>query len=73
MIAAGVGNDSATAFVGGERGYFVVSSAEFKGADGLLVFEFEEEFALIGGACPFEQGGARGDASEDSLGGENVV
>ena len=45
VIAAGVGDDAAFAVGFREGSDFVVSSAEFKGADGLLIFGFEEKAA----------------------------
>jgi hypothetical protein len=43
VIAAGVGDNAALALVIREGSDFVVGSAEFEGADGLLVFGLEEE------------------------------
>jgi hypothetical protein len=45
VIAAGVGDDAAFAVGFREGSDFVVGSAEFKGADGLLIFGFEEKAA----------------------------
>src|SRR5579883_2602108 len=51
MIAAGVGDDSAGAFLIPERSDLVVGAAQLKSADGLKVFEFEEEAARAGVAA----------------------
>ena len=45
VIAAGVGDDAALSFCLREGGDLVVGSAEFEGADGLLVFGLEVEAA----------------------------
>ena len=47
----------------------VVGSAEFEGADGLLVFGLEEEAAGGVGVMEFDQGRADGDAVEAGAGG----
>ena len=50
MVAAGVGDDAALAVFFRERGDLVVGSAQFEGADGLLVFGLEVESARVFGA-----------------------
>ena len=47
VIAARIGNDPAPAFFIAKRCDLVVGAAQFEGADGLQVFELEEELALI--------------------------
>ncbi len=64
VIAARVGNDSAAALFAAKRCDLVISPAQFKGADGLQVFELEEELALIPRARPFEQQSADGNTLE---------
>ena len=48
VVAAGVGDHSTLTIFFREGGDFVVGAAEFKGADGLLVFRLEQEAARIG-------------------------
>ena len=70
MVAAGVGDHSALAVFFREGGDFVVSSAKFESADGLLVFGLEEEAPVAGFAMiEFDQGCVNGDAVEAGLGG----
>ena len=66
MIAARIGDDSAASFCVAKRCDFVISAAQFEGADGLQVFELEEELALIRRARPFQQGSAGGDTVQES-------
>jgi hypothetical protein len=66
VIAAGVRDDPAAAFVVGKRCDLVVSPAQFESPDGLQILELEEKLALIPRARPFEQGRADGDALEES-------
>src|SRR5215831_2531516 len=73
MIAAGVGDDAAVAFLVCERGDFVIGSAEFEGADGLLVFRFEKQAAWVFSAeLEFDEFCADGDIFEAPLGGAEV-
>jgi hypothetical protein len=72
VIAAGIGDDSTAAFFVGQGCDLVIRSAQLEGADRLKVFQLEEELACIGGARPFEQGSASGDAAEES-GGERLL
>jgi hypothetical protein len=72
VIAAGVGNHSATALFGGERRDLVIGAAQFEGADGLLVFELQVELPLIRRGRPFEEWGADRDALQERAGLENV-
>ncbi len=46
VIAAGVGDDAALSFFFGEGCDLVIGSAQFEGADGLLVFGLQEEAAV---------------------------
>ena len=65
VIAAGVGDDAALAFVFRERSDLVVGSAEFEGADGLLVFGLEKKMArVVGAEWKLDQLRADGDALE---------
>src|SRR5208282_1027424 len=73
VIAAGIRDHAAAAFVLAQRSDLVVSPAQFESADGLLVFELEEELALIRGAGPFEEGSSDRDASEEGLSGAKIV
>ena len=68
VIAAGVGDDAALALVLGEGGDFVVGSAEFEGADRLLVFGLEVKAAGSVGVMEFDEAGAGGNAAEAGLG-----
>jgi hypothetical protein len=68
MIAAGIRDDSAAAFLVGERRDPVISAAQFESADGLQVFELKVKLALVRRARPFEQGSVDGDAVEQRLG-----
>jgi hypothetical protein len=68
VIAARIRDHSAAAFFICQRSDLVVGAAQFEGADGLQVFELEEELALIRRTRPFEQGSADGDAVEKVLG-----
>jgi len=58
VIATGIRDDAAAAVVLAKGCDLVVSTAQFEGTNRLQVFEFEEEFAGIRGAGPFEQGRA---------------
>ena len=48
VIAAGIGDDAAAALFFRQGSDFVVGSAQFEGADGLLVFGLEKEAAGVG-------------------------
>jgi len=58
VIATGIRDDAAAAVVLAKGCDLVVCAAQFEGTNRLQVFEFEEEFAGIRGAGPFEQGRA---------------
>ena len=73
MITAGVRDDTATALVIRKRGDFVVGSPQLEGADGLEIFELEEELAGVRGLGPLEERGADGNAVEAGLSGADVV
>jgi hypothetical protein len=62
VIAAGIRDDAAAAVFFAQGSDLVVCAAQFESADGLQVFELEEELAGIRRARPFEQGSAGGDA-----------
>jgi hypothetical protein len=47
MISTGIGNDSSLALFGREGSDFVIRSAQFEGADRLLVFGLQKEAARI--------------------------
>jgi hypothetical protein len=68
VVAAGIGNYAALFFVVRKGGDFVVGSAEFEGADRLLVFGLEEEAAGGVAMIEFDQPGADGDAIEAGTG-----
>src|SRR5208283_1549773 len=73
MIAARIGNDSARPLFFRKRGNLVVSSPQFEGANGLLVFGLEEEPSRIFFAqLEFNQTGTHRDAAKAGLGGDNV-
>jgi len=72
VIAAGIRDDSAVAVFFAQGSDLVVCAAQFESADGLQVFELEEELALIRRARPFEKGSADGDALEEGSGLLNV-
>jgi hypothetical protein len=65
VIAAGIGDHSALAFVVAQRGDLVVGSTELKGTDRLQVFKLEEEPAWIAGSRPFDQGSVDGNTVEE--------
>src|SRR5438105_12396990 len=65
VIAAGVGDDSATALGLTQRSDLVVGAAQFERADRLETFGLEIEFAIGGGIA--EQRGAHGDAANPGL------
>jgi hypothetical protein len=64
VIAAGIRDDSAAALFVAKRRDLVVSAAQFESANGLQVFELEEELAPVRRTRPFKQGSADGDAIE---------
>jgi hypothetical protein len=72
VIAAGIRDDAAAAVFFAQGNDLVVGSAQLEGADGLQVFELEEELAGVDSAGPFEQGRADSDAIEACTGLLNV-
>src|SRR5215472_4927595 len=82
MIAAGVGDHRALALGCGEGSDFVIRSAEFESADGLLVFGLEKQPGFAPpdsrgrlsprGRGEFDQAGAEGDSVQAGLGGMEV-
>src|SRR5208283_2801432 len=73
VIAAGVGDDTASAVLIGKRSDLVIRSAQFESADGLLVFRFEEEAAsAVFSQGEFDQLCTNRDAVERRLRGVDV-
>jgi len=68
MIAARIGDDSTAAFAVAKGSDLVVRTTQFESANGLQVFEFEEELALLRRACPFEKGSVDSYTVEELLG-----
>jgi hypothetical protein len=64
VIAARIGNNATAAFFVSQRCDLVISAAQLESADGLQIFELEEQPALIRRARPFKQGSADGNTVE---------
>jgi hypothetical protein len=50
-----------------------MGTAQLESANRLQILKLKKKPALLPGARPFQQGSADGDATEESLGGANVV
>ena len=73
VVAAGIADDAVAAFGVGERGDFVVSAAQFEGADGLQALGLQVEFMAGLLARVGKERRAGGDSAQAGGGESDVV